>query len=318
MGRERGGCLTAVVAALAVALLVLGAGLLYLVSISGEPEPPSATPDSEPASFAEYSWQELSELSALVASAPSDEEGRAIAAQHGVEVGDARTVTLDDGNIVEVRVIGIRHDERADGSGVAGITLMASPVSVRRLGSDPANEGGWAASDLCAWLAEDGLELLPDELAEVLVPVLKTTASRALALGDYDVASALEKTSETLWPLSVAEVCGSVTWMTDDFGTTPSAHTGYVDYAPYDELLSSEGTQYEYFSALGVGGSSGATSALVLSRSGSPCSWWLRTSYPFTYGTSTERLCYQVSSSGLPSALARATDEAGVAVGFCL
>lgn len=314
-----GGCLVAISVLLGLALLVAGAGALWLVLSS---QPGSSAQEqgavSEPRAFADYSWDELSEISGEIAAAPSPEEAASVAASHGIHVGDTRTVTLEDGTEALLRVIGLAHDERADGSGKAGITLLTSPIALRQMSGDAANEGGWEASDLRSWFASDGLALLPDELAAKVVAVSKDASSRPVRYGSADLSGAVTQTEDALWVPSLSEVCGDVTLMTDEYGTEPSANTEYVDFVPYDELLSSEGEQYEFFREQGVSGASDAAPALQMSLGGSPCAWWLRTSYPFTYGGSSERYCYQVMASGLPSGLAAATSEAGVAVGLCL
>ena len=333
--RERegkgGGCLTAVAVVLSLAFVALAAGLLYLVMTDGgegtvaedvaetdSTDASDSTDSSEERSFADYSWAELSEISTQIAAAGSTEEAEAVAASYGIAVGDIRPLTLDDGTEVIVRVIGLCQDERADGTGVAGMTLLTSPIALRSMSSDSANEGGWEASDLRAWLASDGLDLLPDDLAAVVVPVLKETSNQAVRYGTTDISGAVTQTVDSLWVPSMSEVCGTVTLMTDEYGETRTANTDYVDFAPYDELLSSEGEQYAYFASLGISGASQAWPALEMSLSGQSCAWWLRTSYPFTYTASTVRLCYQVMASGLPAGLVDVTDVAGVAVGFCL
>ena len=333
--RERegggGGCLVAVAVVLSIAFFALAAGLLYLVTTGdladsaevvtedaeGAEESEEATA-SDGRSFPDYSWAELSEISAAIATAGSSEEAVELAASYGIAVGDTRTITLDDGTSVVVRVVGLCQDERADGTGVAGITLMTSPIALREMSSDTANEGGWEASELRAWLAADGLDLLPDDLAAVVVPVLKETSNQAVRYGSSDISGAVTQTADALWVPSMSEVCGAVTIMTDEYGSSRTANTEYVAFAPYDELLSSEGEQYAYFASLGISGASQAWPALVTSYSGQSCAWWLRTSYPFTYSSSTERFCYQVMASGLPSGLVAADDVAGVVVGFCL
>ncbi|HJB54229.1 MAG TPA: hypothetical protein IAA39_00740, partial [Candidatus Olsenella avistercoris] len=80
MERRGGGCLTAVAVVLGLALVALGAGLLWLVSSGGAPVPASIASDGaevEPKPFSEYSWEELAEVARLVAAATSDEEGAA-------------------------------------------------------------------------------------------------------------------------------------------------------------------------------------------------------------------------------------------------
>lgn len=319
MARRGSGCLTALALVLSIAFVALAATLFMLVANGGAPGSPEdeGSPERVAAgSFDEYSWQELSDIAGLIASAPSDEEGRAVASQHGIEVGDTRTLTLGDSSVVELRVVGIRADERADGGGVAGLTLMTSPIAVRPF-SDEKNEGGWESSDLRSWLAGEGASLLPDELVSRVVPVLKVTDNAAVRYGDSGAVEALTTTADALWVPSVSEVCGEVDWFAREYGTTPSASSEYVDFRPYDEALSAQGEQYEYFSGAGVDGS-GTSGALVMAYGGAACNWWYRTSYPYALEGWEQRMVYQVMSSGYPGMTSGPSEQAGVVVGLCL
>lgn len=319
MARRGSGCLTALALVLSIAFVALAATLFMLVANGGGPGSPEdeGSPERVAAdSFDEYSWQELSDIAGLIAAAPSDEEGRAVASQHGIEVGDTRTLTLGDASVVELRVVGIRADERADGGGVAGLTLMTSPIAVRPF-SDEKNEGGWESSDLRSWLAGEGASLLPDELVSRVVPVLKVTDNAAVRYGDSGAVEALTTTADALWVPSVSEVCGEVDWFAQEYGTTPSASSEYVDFRPYDEALSAQGEQYEYFSDAGVDGS-GTSGALVMAYGGTACNWWYRTSYPYALEGWEQRMVYQVMSSGYPGMTSGPSEQAGVVVGLCL
>lgn len=319
MARRGSGCLTALALVLSIAFVALAATLFMLVANGGGPGSPEDEDSLERIaadSFDEYSWQELSDIAGLIAAAPSDEEGRAVASQHGIEVGDTRTLTLGEASVVELRVVGIRADERADGGGVAGLTLMTSPIAVRPF-SDDKNEGGWESSDLRSWLAGEGASLLPDELVSRVVPVLKVTDNAAVRYGDSGAVEALTTTADALWVPSVSEVCGEVDWFAQEYGTTPSASSEYVDFRPYDEALSAQGEQYEYFSGAGVDGSD-TSGALVMAYGGTACNWWYRTSYPYALEGWEQRMVYQVMSSGYPGMTSGPSEQAGVVVGLCL
>ena len=132
-----GGCLTAIAVVASILVFAGGAILLYLIATNSSLLRPQSAPleqeELSPKSFAEYSWEELSEISQLISSASSDEEGREVASVWGVGIGDTRTVSLTDGRQATATVVGIRADDLADGSGAAGITFIASDgVSVRR------------------------------------------------------------------------------------------------------------------------------------------------------------------------------------------
>ena len=317
MERHGSGCLTAMAVVLGIVLVALGAGLLWLVSSGGAPVPAtiaSGGDEVEPRSFSEYSWEELAEVAQLVAAAPSDEEGDALAEEYGVGVGATRPLALDDGRQATLTVVGVRADERADGSGVAGLTLMASPIAVRPMNSIDTNAGGWEASELRAWLDTEGSALLPDALADAVVAVSKSTNN----VGVSSDAAAVTQTSDRLWLFSASEVCGAPGWFAQEYGEEPNAYTGYVDFSVYDDILAAEGEQYAYFADAGVSGSSDPGHVLALDWAGADVAWWYRTSYPYSFTGEDASYFYQVMASGYPSTTALASTEAGVTVGLCL
>ena len=315
MSRRGGGCLSALAIVLSFAVFAVGAVLLYLVLTNQAPLSEGAGEQIvEPKSFSEYSWVELSHVSRLIAQEESDEAGRELAARYGVSVGAVRAVPLSDGRQVSATVVGIRSDERSDGGGKAGLTLMLSPISLEPMNSEQTNAGGWEASELRRWLNGEGAQLLPEELASAVVSVQKRTNNA----GVTSDASAVSETSDALWLFSASEVCGPITWFASEYGDQPNYYTGYVDFGVYDELLSMEGEQYEYFAAQDVSALSDPNGALALEYGGSPVNWWYRTAYPYTFTGEDESFFYQVMSSGYPSSVGLASEAAGVCVGLCL
>ncbi len=269
-----------------------------------------------PKAFTDYTWDELSQISAKLACAASDEEGIEIAREYnladafGVPVSDAREVVLDDNTLAYARIVGFRHDQRADGSGVAGITLMVSMLAEQPMESANTSDGGWEASSLRAWLASDGLALLPDDLSSRIVSVSKPTNNTGVT---SDVAS-VTQTEDALWAFSAVEVCGQITWFEDEFSSEISYTAGL------DEVLNAEGTQYAYFSAAGVTGETGGTSgALALTYRGSARPWWYRSAYPLNYAdASSSAYFFRASETGYPSSVGQANTTSGVVAGFCL
>lgn len=317
---ERAGWLWALAVVLSAAFVIGAAALLYFVAFGGPHEGPAPSGEQTvseevtPASFETYTWGELSQVAHLIADAGSDEEGREVAERYGVAVGSVRPVSLADGTVVEARVVGLRHDSRSDGLGKAGITLMLTPVALRPVNSTATAAGGWEASELRAWLQGEGRALLPEDLAEAVVPVAKATNNVGVS-GDP---SSVTVTSDELWCFSVTEVCGGVSWFSDEFGSTRSALTGYTDFPALDALLSSEGAQYEYFAQAGVTGASDPSGTLELAYRGAKVAWWYRTPYPYSFDGSDEPYFYQVMDSGYPSSVGKADAPAGVTLGLCL
>lgn len=316
MARRGGGCLTALAVVLSVAVLAVGAGLLYLVVTGGVPggQAEQRAAGLERKSFSEYDWDELAQVAQMIAEAPSDEEGRTVADEWGVHVGDARPLALNDGTQAQLVVVGIRHDQRSDGSGVAGLTLMTSPIAKRPVNSTDTNTGGWEASELRAWLASDGAALLPEDLVSHVAEVTKRTNNVGVT---SDVASVTE-TADRLWAFSLTEVCGPVDLFATEYGDEVRARTYYQDYTLYDKVLSQEGEQYEYFAQAGVTDHADPSGTLVQPLGGSATSWWYRSAYPYTFGVGDEYFFYQVMDSGYPSTVGYASQAAGVVVGLCL
>lgn len=316
MTKHEGGFLTAAAVLLSLAVVALGAFLLHSVTSSQAPDGVElAEKDDglEPKSFDAYTWAELAEVAQLISSAPTDGDARVIAEKYGVSVGDTRSLALEDGRQVSVTVVGMRADTTAEGS-LAGLTLMMSPISLQPMNSTDTNAGGWESSELRSWLAGEGRGLLPDELSDVLVTVVKRTNN----VGVTSDASSVTETEDALWLFSGSEVCGTITWFVDEYGEEPNYHTGYVDFVPYDELLSSEGEQYEYFRDAGVTPSADPSGVLELAYGGSATSWWYRSSYPYTFTGDDASFFFQVMSSGYPATTGLASVPSGVTAGFCL
>lgn len=316
-GRDGGRALTALALVLSALLVVAGALALYLVVTSSAPEAQhQATPEAslERKSFHEYEWGELAEVARIVAGEDSVEDAVSVAAEWGIEVGDVRPLPLADGRQATLTVVGIAHDERSDGSGRAGLTLMVSPIAVRPMNGDDTVAGGWEGSDLRAWLSDEAASLLPDELARSVVPVRKATNN----VGVSDELASVSETSETLWPFSVREVCGDVTVFVDEYGDEIRGRTDYIDYAAYDDLLNLEGEQYAYFAESGVTCSSDPAGTLSLSYGGAVTAWWYRTPYPYAFIGEEGSYFYQVMEGGYPVSLGYAGQGSGVTVGLCL
>ena len=318
MAERESGVVTWAVLALSVAVCAAGAVLLWLVMTNREPTGTSAPEPVEQRleaqSFDEYRGAARAAVAPHTSAAPSGGAGRSVAEKYGVAVGDTRALPLEDGRAASLIVVGIRTDDRADGTGRAGLTLMASPIARRPMNEAATNAGGWEASSLRAWLAGEGLDLLPDALSEAVVAVTKRTNN----VGVTSDAASVTETADRLWLFSASEVCGSPGWFVAEYGAEPNPHTGYVDFTVYDALLSAEGAQYEYFRVAGVSGSSDPKGVLELAYGGADTAWWYRTAYPYSFTGEDASYFYQVMASGYPSTTGLASDAAGVVVGMCL
>lgn len=266
----------------------------------------------------DYTWMNLSEISAQIAAAPSDEEGRAIAQSFGLVEDDGsltkqtKQLVLNGTRALDVRLAGIRHDDKADGSGKAGLTFMTvGALEIRPMNDEATVEGGWEASSLRAWLAGDALGMFEAGLVDALVPVNKLTNN----VGMTDSFDSITPTADKLWVFSVHEVCGDVSWDVDEF----FQKRGYEDV---DGMLNSEGDQYEVFAQAGVTGTDPAGGFLSLADSTGASPWWYRTPYPFEWHylgpTGNDGYFYRVMDSGYPESIGSPNDPSSVVVGFCV
>lgn len=285
---------------------------------AGEPAGDADLSTIEKKQLNDYTWDDLSLISNQIAQAASDEEGREIARQFGLVEKDGslttqtKQIVLNNTRFLDVRLAGIRHDNKADGSGKAGLTFMTvGALDIRPINDTQTVEGGWQASTLRAWLANEVPPMLDDDLAQALVEVNKLTNN----VGRTDSLESVTPTPDKLWLFSVHEVCGDVTWDIDEFRQM----RGYQDI---DGLLNAEGSQYEVFAQAGVDGKGNNSEFLSLAQSSGTSPWWYRSPYPFDWqgyaNTGTEGYFYRVMESGYPESLGEPVDPSSIVVGFCV
>ncbi len=266
----------------------------------------------------DYTWSELAQISKLIASAPDSDAQRQMAKVYGIVEEDGsltnqtKQIVLDGSRALDVRVAGIVHDDKADGSGKAGLTFMTvGGIELLPMNDEATVEGGWEASKLRSRLAGEQLDRLDKELADVIVPVKKMTNN----VGITDSFESITSTNDKLWVFSVHEVCGDVTWDVDEF----RERRGSEDV---DGLLNQEGDQYEVFAQAGVHAESDPNGFLSLEKSTGKSPWWYRTPYPFEFSgysnTGNNGYFYQVMDSGFPQSLGSPEVPATVIIGFCI
>lgn len=137
-------------------------------------------------------------------------------------LGDTKDVTLTDGNFLTLEIIGFNHDDLADGSGKAPITLMVknSSLSNVKTWSAGSRNNYWTTGTIRP-IVQGYLDLFPNDLKELVKSVNKYTHE-----GKDATTSSTGKTAsvETLWLPSMAETVKK---------------NGNVIYT--------DGTQYSYF-----------------------------------------------------------------------
>ena len=261
---------------------------------------------------ADYSWDELSQLADQIAAAPDQPARIEIARRHHLCAQDgtldgtqAKDVTLSDGTTVTLRVAGFGQDLLADGSGVAGISLVAStPVGARAI-NDVDAVVPWGQCSLRAWLDQTLLPKLPDDLRDAVATVGKQTnlpvqapAGQGSAASGPDSAAPAtaavtqERTEDRLWVPSYSEVAGAP--------TSSNKRAG---------VYRVEGEQYQLFSDAGVSDyQPNAATALA-----DGAYWWLRSP-----DVSNARWYLCVQPDGTPTYGNRPGSQNQVLFGLCL
>ncbi len=144
-------------------------------------------------------------------------------AKAAMDAGTKFSTKLTDGKTLEYRIVGINHDDLADGSGKAGLTFEASnsALGYQKMNATNTNAGGWEKSELRGRLNSGDLwSLLPAELQSKVKAVKKLTDNQGGGKAGTPTA-----TTDKVFLLSVTEVWGD---------------------------MQSDGTQYEYYKSKGV------------------------------------------------------------------
>ena len=318
-GRNNKTLVAAVIAGLAVVLIAVGAFAAFSGSSSSK-ETPQLKPETEvtmpgqeeteeeaepeeeqtvvavKASVNDYSWSDLSKISSLISAATSRTEAMGIAQKYNLcsttgtlDGTQAKTLTLTDGTAVNMRIVGFWQDLKSDGTGHAGISMLAdSVVSVRAM-NDSADGADWSATSLRSWLNGEFIDELPDELKECLVSVSKQT-------NRYSASAEQEATDDKVWLVSYSELVG-------DLGSGSYRAGSY----------NSEGDQYQLFSDQGV---SWDAASSYLQVGGDCVNWWTRS----TDTVNADRYIAPRNEDGYAgySRNPVVSGEVGVVPGFCL
>lgn len=160
--------------------------------------------------------------------------------------GTQGSLTLSDGSNLPFRLIGILHDNKADGSGKkAGLTFMAwnaLPKAYCINGVMPTdntttctngytNKGGWRDSNLRQWMNNGEIwNQFPTDFQNNVTTVLKQTNNMDYGNTSGSAASA---TADKVWLVSYREL-------------VPTIYDGWKSSNGF-QALSQEGSQYEYF-----------------------------------------------------------------------
>ena len=195
-------------------------------------------------------------------------------AKAAMDAGTKWTVKLTNGQTLEYKIIGINHDDLADGSGKAGLTFLTTSMGIEGRMNPPDwgasepdpepptekpalpnrptvkparliaeasasiqgyNGGGWEASELRAKMNSGEIwNLMPSDFQSKVKSVRKLTNN--VGGGDENRRAAVTPTSDKLFLLSYSE---TVDYIPTGLATDP-------DYSMY-YWLPKEGSQYEAF-----------------------------------------------------------------------
>ena len=242
--------------------------ITYKITVDDIPAAPQPAPDPAPTSFATDSW-------ATIAAASADGT-----AKTKYRVGDEKTVELTTGETIVLQIWGFDHDDLADESGKAGITLGMKGLLSSLY---PRGTGNWSNCTLRTAVLPTILETLPEELQSVIKEVSKIS-------GTNDGVS--QTTTDKLFAFSTSEVWGSV----------------YKGNYSQGETIN-EGGWYEIFQKPTQ--SSYTDGALLVKSNDAAASWWLRGR------TDTGFYCY-ITTSGSVTSGSGATTDYGVCFGLCI
>lgn len=237
-----------------------------------------------------------------------------------------KSVTLTDGTETAVQICGFAHDDKTEG-GKAGITFMfVDPIFVAPMnaysrefaatviekGGDPSaysappenweytfedrvypsNSGGWKASELREYLSEEGISLLPTDLADTIISVEKLTNN----VGETTDTSSVSKTSDALWLPSLAELAGAIPEKSD-----------------YDAIYNAEGSAYKLFRDMGIVHSKPNDFLKIDGEDYIHGNWWERSADAYT-----DDCFFSVDSGGRPNVGTESGTAFGVVPGFCI
>ena len=139
-------------------------------------------------------------------------------AKAAMDAGTKFSAKLTNGKTLEYRIVGINHDDLADGSGKAGMTFEATNTALggQRMNATDTNVGGWDKSELRGRLNSGDLwSLLPAELQTKVKSVKKMTDNKG-----GGTAGTPSATTDKVFLLSSTEVWATSTTMAPSTSTT--------------------------------------------------------------------------------------------------
>ena len=121
-------------------------------------------------------------------------------AKAAMDAGTKWSIKLTNGETLEYRIIGINHDNLADGSGKAGLTFLTTSTTIfSRMNTAVTNAGGWEKSELRQKMNSGEIwNLMPPDFQSKVKAVEKFTNN----VSGTDKNAAVTATSDRLFLLS--------------------------------------------------------------------------------------------------------------------
>ena len=241
--------------------------ITYTVSVELDVAPTPPTPPTS--TFSTDSWETIAAASA---------DGTA---STNYNVGDEKTVTLTTGEEIVLQIWGFDHDDLADGSGKAGITLgmkgvLNTPYKLSSAG------GSWSTCVMRTNTMPSILATLPSDLQAVIKTVTKQSNNGLSP-------SAIVETDDQLFLFSPIEIAGA------------------------DSSYAADGEQYAIWQTFENNGAY-VENRIKRTSSGTARDWWTRyISYDGSF-----RQAYYFSSSGYLHETSAISSTDYVCFGFCV
>ena len=177
-------------------------------------------------------------------------------AKAAMDAGTKFSMKLTNGKTLTYRIIGINHDDIADGSGKAGLTFLTTSTTITsRMNATDTNAGGWEKSELRTKMNSGEIwSLMPADFQSKVKSVRKLTNN--VGGGSANKNAAVTATSDKLFLLSYSEIVSTSYW------------------ADSDPWTSSEGSQYEAFKGKVTNNYSGNACLKIGNY------WWERSASP--------------------------------------
>ena len=129
-------------------------------------------------------------------------------AKAAMDAGTKFSVKLTNGQTLTYRIIGMNHDDLADGSGKAGLTFLTTSTGISsRMTATNSNVGGWKKSELRQKMNSGEIwNLMPADFQSKVKPVTKLTNN--VGGGSVYATANVTTTSDKLFLLSYFEIGG--------------------------------------------------------------------------------------------------------------